>query len=65
MLPVAINAILVIKMVIITINTVSIVILSFYINICLYLLALSAIKLKLTLPLLLSGSIWLLIVNKV
>ena len=52
-------------MVVVAINTISIVILSFYINIRLYPLALSAIKLKLTLPLLLSGSIWLLIVNKV
>ena len=54
---VAISVMPVIKMVIITINTISTVILSFCINIYLYPLALSVIKLKLTLPLLLSGSI--------
>ena len=48
---------LVIEMVVIAINTVSTVILSFYINIYLYPLALSTIKLKLILPLLLSKSI--------
>ena len=47
----------VIKMVIIAINTVNTVIFSSYINIRSYPLALSTIKLKLTLPLLLSGSI--------
>ena len=64
-MPVAINAILVIRIVVVAIDTVNIVILSSYINICLYPLALSVIKLKLTSPLLSSGSIWLLIVNKV
>ena len=64
-MPVAVSTILVIKIVVIIINTISAVILSFYINIYLYPLALSVIKLKLTLPLLSSGSIWLLIVNKV
>ena len=62
---VAISVILVIKMVVVAINTVNAVIFSFYINIHLYPLALSVIKLKLTLPLLSSGSIWLLVVNKV
>ena len=47
----------VIKIVIITINTVSTVTLSFYINIHSYPLALSITKLKLTLPPLLSKSI--------
>jgi hypothetical protein len=56
-LPVTINTIPVIKMVVVAINTVSIVILSSYINVRLYPLALSTIKLKLTLPLLSSGSI--------
>ena len=65
MLLVAASTMPVIKMVIVAINTVSTVIFSFYINIRLYPLALSVIKLKLTLPLLSSGSIWLLIVNKV
>ena len=55
----------VIEIVVVAINTINTVILSFCINICLYPLALSIIKLKLILPLLLSGSIWLLIVNKV
>ena len=55
--PVTVSTILVIKMVVVTINTVSTVVLSFYINIRLYPLALSVIKLKLTSPLLLSGSI--------
>ena len=62
---VAISVMLVIKMVIITINTISTVILSFYTNIHLYPLALSTIKLKLISLLLLSRSIWLLVVNKV
>ena len=56
-LPVAANIILVIEMVVITINTISAVILSSYSNIRLYPLALSVIKLKLILPLLLSKSI--------
>ena len=64
-LPVAVNTILVIKIVVVTIDTVSTVILSFYANIRLYPLVLSIIKLKLTSPLLSSRSIWLLIVNKV
>ena len=54
---VAISVMPVIKMVIITINTISTVILSFYANIHLYPLALSTIKLKLTSPPLSSGSI--------
>ena len=62
---ITVSAMPVIKMVVIIIDTVSTVILSFYINIRLYPLALSTIKLKLTSPLLLSGSIWLLIVNKI
>ena len=56
-MPVAVSTMLVIEMVVITINTVSIVVLSFCINVHLYPLALSIIKLKLTSPLLLSGSI--------
>ena len=56
-LPVAVSVILVIGKVVIAINTISVVILSFYINVRLYPLALSTIKLKLTLPLLLSKSI--------
>ena len=55
--PVTISAIPVIKMVIVAIDTVSTVTLSFYINIRLYPLILNIIKLKLTSPLLLSGSI--------
>ena len=47
----------VIKIVVITIDTVNIIILFFYINIRLYPLALSIIKLKLTSPLLSFGSI--------
>ena len=54
---VAISAMPVVVMVIIVIDTISTVILSFCVNIYLYPLALSVIKLKLTLPLLLSGSI--------
>ena len=56
-LPVAVSVMLVIGMVVIAINTISVVILSFYINVRLYPLALRAIKLKLTLPLSSSGSI--------
>ena len=48
---------LVIGMVIITINTINIIVFSFYINIRLYPLALSVIKLKLISPLLLFRSI--------
>ena len=55
--PVAANIILVIKMVVIAINTINAVVLFYYINIHLYPLALSVIKLKLTLPLLLFRSI--------
>ena len=55
--PVAVSIMLVIGIVIITIDTVSAVVFFFYINIRLYPLALSIIKLKLTSPLLLSGSI--------
>ena len=48
---------LAVAVVAITIDTVNIVLFSFYINICLYPLVLSTIKLKLILPLLLSKSI--------
>ena len=54
---VAASTMLVIKIVVIAIDTVSTVTLSFYINIRSYPLVLSAIKLKLILPLLLSRSI--------
>ena len=55
--PVAVSTMPVIRMVVIAIDTVSTVTLSFYINVRSYPLALSIIKLKLTSPLLLSGSI--------
>ena len=48
---------LVIGIVVVAIDTISVVILFFYINVRLYPLALSVIKLKLTLPLLSSESI--------
>ena len=54
---VVINIMLVIKIVIVTIDTINTVIFFFCINICLYPLVLNTIKLKLTLPLLLSKSI--------
>ena len=57
MSPVAVSTMPVIKMVVIAINAISVVAFSFYINIHLYPLALNIIKLKLTSPLLLSGSI--------
>ena len=63
-MPVAISAVPVITIVI-AVDAVSTVMLFSYANICLYLLVLSAIKLKLILPLLLSKNIWLLVVNKV
>ena len=65
MSPVAVSAMPVIEIVVVAIDTVSAVALSFYTNVRSYPLALSAIKLKLTSPLLLSRSIWLLVVNKV
>ena len=65
-MPVATSTMPVIKMVVVVaIDAISAVTLSFYINIYLYPLALNIIKLKLILPLLLSRSIWLLVVNKV
>ena len=54
---VAVSAILVIKIVIVAIDTISVVIYIFYINIRLYPLVLNIIKLKLTSPLLSFGSI--------
>ena len=54
---VAISVILAVVVIAVVIDTVNAVMLFFYANIYLYPLVLSVIKLKLTLPLLLSGSI--------
>ena len=62
---VAISAMLAVAVVAVIIDTVNAVILSFCANIRSYPLVLSVIKLKLVSPLLLSRSIWLLVVNKV
>ena len=62
---VTVSTILAVIVVAVTVNAVNTVTLSFYINIYLYSLVLNAIKLKLTLPLLSSRSIWLLVVNKI